>query len=60
MRLARTETFDEETHRRLRDGRTDGAMISGPDKVAVPYGEPAGGEARVLHDGRAKAGYHRE
>ena len=42
---------------RLIDGcRTNGAMISGPDKVAVLYGEPAGGEARVCTTGVQKPG----
>jgi hypothetical protein len=45
--------FDE----RLVDGcGTDGAVISGPDKVAVPCGEPVGGEARVCTTGVQKPG----
>lgn len=39
-------------------GRT-AAMISGPDKVAVLYGTSRR-QGASLHDGRAKAEYHRE
>ncbi|EFN62232.1 hypothetical protein EAG_12395 [Camponotus floridanus] len=39
MGLARTEAFDEicQDGCGRTDGRSDGALISGPDKVAVPY-----------------------
>jgi len=56
MGPARIGAFDETTPT---SARWTLAVISGPDKVAVLY-EAGRRRGASLHDGRAKAGYHRE